>query len=252
MPGDLRRDALRLHIIALGPVDEPERSFRRLQGLKPRTGRHRAGAGNLEGLPDPIWWALFVWRAAGRGRCDVRAGRYPAAPGEYRISGGKVDRGTYLGWRLYHTACFGCHGIDSTGTDLAPNLVDRVKLMSPRAFVTKVLKSYRIVAPSNDPNADDSVASREAMVDEVMRAQPDGRSRIVMPAWEPDSKVEPRVLDLFAYLTARADGKPGPGRRSTIIDPHSRAHQTERMRRPHVIALQELFPSADTLVQMPI
>ncbi len=84
--------------------------------------------------------------------------------------------------------------------------------MSPRAFATKVLKSYRIAAPSNDPNADDSVASREAMVDEVMRAQRDGRTRIVMPAWELDSKVEPHVLDLFAYLTARADGKLGPGR----------------------------------------
>lgn len=145
--------------------------------------------------------------------CPVQAQtRPPPAPGEYRISAGKVDRGTYLGWRLYHTACYGCHGVDATGTDLAPNLVDRVKLMSPRAFATKVLKSYRIAAPSNDPNADDSVASREAMVDEVMRAQRDGRTRIVMPAWELDSKVEPHVLDLFAYLTARADGKLGPGR----------------------------------------
>ena len=32
-----------------------------------------------------------------------------------------------------------------------------------------------------------------------------------MPAWEADPKVNPHVLDLYAYLSARADGKLGPG-----------------------------------------
>jgi mono/diheme cytochrome c family protein len=64
------------------------------------------------------------------------------APGDYRIEAGRVDRGTYLGWRLFHTTCYGCHGTDATGTDLAPNLVERVKSLSPRAFATKVLTSY--------------------------------------------------------------------------------------------------------------
>lgn len=158
------------------------------------------------------WWYLCAGLLALTVLPVQAQTRPPPSPGEYRITGGKVDRGTYLGWRLFHTACYGCHGLDATGTDLAPNLVERVKLMSPRAFATKVLTSYRIADRSNDPNADDSVASREAMIDDVMRGQRDGRSRIVMPAWELDSKVEPHVLDLFAYLTARADGKLGPGR----------------------------------------
>ena len=32
-------------------------------------------------------------------------------PGDYRVVDGKVDRGTYAGWRLFHTTCYGCHGV---------------------------------------------------------------------------------------------------------------------------------------------
>ena len=138
-------------------------------------------------------------------------------PGDYRVVQGKVDRGTYTGWRLFHTACYGCHGVDAVGTDLAPNLVEHVKTMTPRAFASKVLTSYRIVLPAIDTNAEDRAAVREAMVEEVMRRERRERrergasGQIVMPAWEADTKVNPHVLDLFAYLSARADGKLGPG-----------------------------------------
>ena len=53
-------------------------------------------------------------------------------PGSYHVVGDKVDRGTYLGWKVVHTACYGCHGVDALGTDVAPSLVERVKLLSPR------------------------------------------------------------------------------------------------------------------------
>ena len=138
-------------------------------------------------------------------------------PGDYRVVQGKVDRGTYTGWRLFHTTCYGCHGVDAMGTDLAPNLVERVKTLTPRTFATKVLTSYRIVLPANDTNAEDRAAVREAMIEEVMRRERRERrergasGQIVMPAWEADPKVNPHVLDLFAYLSARADGKLGPG-----------------------------------------
>lgn len=128
-------------------------------------------------------------------------------PGEYRIKDGKVDRGTYAGWRLYHSACYGCHGVDATGTDLAPNLVQRVRGMTPRAFVTKVLTSYRI---TQQPDA--ASDSRDVLVDEILRKERGAKGRIVMPAWENDPKISPHVLDLFAYLNARADGQLGPGR----------------------------------------
>ena len=132
-------------------------------------------------------------------------------PGDYRIVDGKVDAGTYAGWRLFHTTCYGCHGVDAVGTDVAPNLVERVKTLTPRAFATKVLTSYRIVLPANDAKTEDRTAMREAMVEEVMRRERGARGQIVMPAWEADPKVNPHVLDLFAYLSARADGKLGPG-----------------------------------------
>ena len=132
-------------------------------------------------------------------------------PGDYRVVQGKVDRGTYTGWRLFHTACYGCHGVDAVGTDLAPNLVERIKTLTPRAFATKVLTSYRIVLPVNDANTEDRTAVREALIEEVMRRERRARGQVSMPAWEADPKVNPHVLDLFAYLSARADGKLGPG-----------------------------------------
>ncbi len=133
------------------------------------------------------------------------------APGDYRIVDGKVDRGTFTGWRLFHTTCYGCHGVDALGTDVAPNLLERVRVLTPRAFATKVLTSYRIVLPEGEVNSDNRSAVREAMLAEVMRRERGPRGQVNMPAWETDPKVNPHVLDLFAYLSARSDGKLGPG-----------------------------------------
>lgn len=133
-------------------------------------------------------------------------------PGDYRIVGGKVDRGTYSGWRLFHTACYGCHGVGAVGTDLAPNLVERVRELTPRAFAAKVLTSYRIVQPADASSAADRSAALDALIEEVLRRQRGPRTLIAMPAWEDDPEVSPHVLDLYAYLSARADGKLGPGK----------------------------------------
>lgn len=134
------------------------------------------------------------------------------APGDYRVVGGQVDVGTYAGWRLFHTTCYACHGVDAVGTDVAPSLVERVKTLTPRAFATKVLTSYRIVPPADDLDTQDHIAAREAMINNVMRRERGARSQIIMPAWEADCQVNPHVLDLYAYLSARADGKLGPGK----------------------------------------
>ncbi len=133
-------------------------------------------------------------------------------PGDYRIVGGKVDRGTYTGWRLFHTACYGCHGVGGVGTDLAPNLVERIKELTPRAFAAKVLTSYRIVQPADASSAADRSAALDALIEEVLRRERSPRSVIAMPAWDDNPAVSPHVLDLYAYLSARADGKLGPGR----------------------------------------
>ena len=139
-------------------------------------------------------------------------------PGDYRVVDGKVDRGTYTGWRLFHTTCYGCHGVDAVGTDVAPNRVERVKALTPRAFVSKVLTSYRITLPVSETNTEDRSSVREAMVEEVMRQERGARGEVVMPAWEADSKVRPHVLDLYAYLSARADGKLGSGRPTLWVE----------------------------------
>jgi hypothetical protein len=137
-------------------------------------------------------------------------------PGTYRAEKGRVDRNTYLGWKLFHTTCFTCHGRDATGTDLAPNLTERIKFITPRDFATKVMTSYRIIVPSGDMAGGESSGYRDAVIEEVMRKQRGEKGSVTMPAWETNSTVRPHILDLYAYLTARADGALGPGRPKII------------------------------------
>jgi hypothetical protein len=141
--------------------------------------------------------------------------RTQPVPGDYLIIDGKVDRGTYVGWRIFHTACFSCHGVGGVGTDVAPNLVERVQQMTPRGFATKVLTSYRIIPPVSGANSDDAAALRESMLQDIMRRERGVGAAVRMPAWEFDPDVNPHVLDLFAYLSARADGL-GPGKPELI------------------------------------
>ena len=132
-------------------------------------------------------------------------------PGEYRIVDGRVDRGTYAGWRLFHSACHGCHGVGAVGTDKAPDLVTRVPAMGPRAFAAWVLANYRIVAPNGAREGEDGAATRDGTLEGIMRRDRSTGGAVVMPAWEGDGRVRPHVLDLYAYLSARGDGKLGPG-----------------------------------------
>ena len=143
---------------------------------------------------------------------SARAAADAPPPGEYRIVQGRVDRGTWLGWRLFHSACHGCHGVDALGSDVAPNLVERVRGMTPRDFTTKVLTSYRLVPPAVEGTREERAREREATTEDVLRRERgSARSRVVMPAWASDDQVPTHVLDLYAYLSARGDGKLGPG-----------------------------------------
>ena len=145
---------------------------------------------------------------------NQQAGNEPA-PGDYRIVNGRVDNGTYTGWRLFHTTCYGCHGVDARGTDLAPNLVDRIKALTPREFATKVLTSYRLMQPEGKANAgpEEREEALQALIERVLKQDrsASGQMQMQMPAWQDNPRVRPHVLDLYAYLTARADGKLKPG-----------------------------------------
>jgi hypothetical protein len=60
-----------------------------------------------------------------------------------RASTDLANESTFLGWRAFHSACHACHGVDAVGTDVAPNLVERLKGLSAHDFSVKVLTSYR-------------------------------------------------------------------------------------------------------------
>jgi hypothetical protein len=130
------------------------------------------------------------------------------APAPYRIVNGKVDEATFRGWLAYHSACHTCHGIDAIGTEVAPSLVERVKDLSAKQFTVKVITSYRIVFGSGEIRGDDRTAVRERFAEEALRRE---RGDLVMPAWEHNARIRPHVLDLYAYLRARADGALPPG-----------------------------------------
>lgn len=161
----------------------------------------------------PSWTHRAKTLAAGflLGCCvTVHAAEPLPPPGTYDIKDGRVDIGTFLGWRVFHSTCFTCHGLDAEGTSIAPNLVQSVRGMTPRAFATKVLTRYQLVVPATEGESPE--AYREAIIDEVLKQERGKRGEIMMPAWEADLRVKPHVLDLYAYLSARASGVLAPGR----------------------------------------
>jgi len=168
---------------------------------------------NLHGTPHRATLRTAAVVLAALAALPVQAQRRDEPiPGDYRVEGGRVDRGTYTGWRLFHTSCHGCHGVGGVGTDIAPNLVERIQTLAPRGFATRVLTSYRITPYTPDGSAEERQAEREAQLEEVLRRERSARGQVVMPAWDGDGQVAPHVLDLYAYLSARAYAGLGPGK----------------------------------------
>jgi hypothetical protein len=113
--------------------------------------------------------------------------------------------------------------VGGVGTRVAPNLVERIGSYTPRGFATKVLTSYRIARLGPDDPPPDSDSERAALLEEVMKRERGARGQPLMPAWDGDANVPPHVLDLYAYLNARADGGLGPGKPGLL--PASRARR---------------------------
>lgn len=150
-----------------------------------------------------IWFiltcvAMLAWQ-------QVSAQQPDPPPGEYRMVNGRVDVGTYTGWRIFHSACHTCHGVDAVGTARAPDLIESVQRMTPRVFVRTVLRSYGLIAGVGAQTQSDS-AEAEEKIDRAMDPERTQGNEVSMPAWGEDKLVRPHVLDLFAYLTARAHG----------------------------------------------
>jgi mono/diheme cytochrome c family protein len=113
----------------------------------------------------------------------------------------------YSGWRVFQDKCAACHGPAATGGERGPNLLPRVREMGAHRFVNVVLHRYDWSLPA--VRADSESAAREALIDGVMRRQ---QGDLAMPAWEGEPRVNAHITDLYAYLSARAEGTQGPGR----------------------------------------
>jgi mono/diheme cytochrome c family protein len=153
-------------------------------------------------LPSHVALAVLL---TGAGPAFAQARDKPL-PGEFVVIDGRVDAGTYAGWKLFNTACYVCHGVGGSGTDVAPNLVDKIA-------------NYRIVPTAPGSAAPDREAEREALLELLMKRERQVQGQPLMPAWDSDDEVSPHVLDLYAYLSARAAGAIGPGKPKRLPPP---------------------------------
>lgn len=128
-------------------------------------------------------------------------------PAQQLAEQAKPPGSVYIGWRVFQDKCAGCHGGDATGTAGGADLLPRVRDMGLRRFVGLVLTRYDMNLPLA-PTAMDA-AAREALIDDVAQRR---QGALTMPPWQGEPQVNAHVVDLFAYVSARAQGTQGPGR----------------------------------------
>lgn len=104
----------------------------------------------------------------------------------YIIEDGKVDYGTYNGFRRYHNTCHVCHGPDALGSSFAPALKESMKTMSYTDFLDVVTNGRQ--------------------------AKTSGNADSVMPSFAENADVMLYIDHIYAYLKARADDAVGRGR----------------------------------------
>jgi hypothetical protein len=129
------------------------------------------------------------------------------APAQQLARESEPPGSVYVGWRVFNDRCAGCHGVDATGPARMPDLLVRVREMGARRFTNLVLQRYdwsRSASPAGTEEA-----ARTDLVEQALRR---GEPPIAMPAWQDEPQVNAHVLDLYAYVSARADGVQGPGR----------------------------------------
>ncbi|BCO26088.1 hypothetical protein MIZ03_0968 [Rhodoferax lithotrophicus] len=119
----------------------------------------------------------------------------------------KPPGSVYAGWRVFQDKCASCHGTAASGTVGAPDLLPRVRDMNPRQFVNLVLTRYDWGQALAQASRDQ--AARETLVDSLLQRK---GYMLTMPAWQGEPGVNAHILDVYAYLSARADGTQGPDR----------------------------------------
>ena len=119
----------------------------------------------------------------------------------------KPPGSVYTGWRVFQDKCAACHGIAATGTASGPDLLLRVREMGARRFVGLVLMRYDWTQPLAQPRTDSP--ARDALIEEMVQRR---QGMLTMPEWQGEPRVNAHIVDLYAYLSARADGAQGLGR----------------------------------------
>jgi hypothetical protein len=92
----------------------------------------------------------------------------------------------------------------ATGGNRAPDLLPKIKEMNLRQFAGIVLKRYDLGSGAARGSQDPSTL--EKSIDEIMRRS---EAPVEMPAWQSEPAVNAHILDLYAYLSARSEGKLG-------------------------------------------
>jgi mono/diheme cytochrome c family protein len=87
-----------------------------------------------------------------------------------------VDLATYIGWRVFEAQCASCHAADARGSGFAPDLTERLRGMDQRDFFGALDRGY--FGPQS-----------------------------TMPPRGRDPNVSPYYEELWAYLSARRDGR---------------------------------------------
>ena len=109
----------------------------------------------------------------------------------YRVIDGKVDAGTYNGYRRYQSHCHVCHGPDGLGSSYAPGLIESLARIGYEGYLEAVMYG----------------------IENVTQAE-----QSVMPAFAEVEEVVKHVDDIYSYLKARADGVIGRGRPERLPD----------------------------------
>lgn len=119
----------------------------------------------------------------------------------------KPPGSVYTGWRVFQDKCAACHGPAALGTGTAPNLLPRMREVGPRQFVDLVLKRYDWQLPNTRPG--EANPERDALIEQILQRK---AGELAMPAWAGEPRVSAHITDVYAYLSARADGRQGPER----------------------------------------
>jgi Cytochrome C oxidase, cbb3-type, subunit III len=149
-------------------------------------------------------WALFAVLGLAACALELQNQQPAKALAQSRQASGSV----YTGWRVFQDKCARCHGPDAKGSANAPDLLPRVAVMGPRRFLDLVLTRYEWDLPAS-AQARSEAAPRDALIDLVMQRE---QGALRMPTWQGEPEVQAHIVDLYAYLTARAQGTQGAGR----------------------------------------